>query len=276
MKSTVVSSQWLNTHFQDEDIVILDASEKENKSDLKTEYPDLQIVGARYFDTKNTFRDKSNPIPNMLPKPPDFESECRKLGIKTDSRIVIYDNLGVYNSPRVWWMFKVMGHKSVAVLDGGLPDWVNSGYKTESIKDNSARDGNFVSNFQPHLVKVAAEVLDNVSSKNCTVIDARSSGRFHGTSPEPRADLKGGHIPNSINLPFSEVLRNGKFIAKDDLRTVVSKLNISNKPLIFSCGSGITACIILLAMELVNSNPKSIYDGSWSEWGQLDGVPISQ
>lgn len=276
MTSTTISSKWLFDNFNNKDLVILDASEKENKSNLTTEYLDQQIIGARYFDTKNTFKDKSNPIPNMLPKAEDFERECRKLGINTNSKIIIYDNLGVYNSPRVWWMFKAMGHESVAVLDGGLPDWINSGYPVESIKENIVGEGDFIAYFQPQLVKDASDILSNIESQNFTLIDARSSSRFYGTSPEPRNDLKGGHVPNSINLPFTEVIKDGKFLPKGDLARIISQLNIGDKPLAFTCGSGITACIILLAIELINNSSKSLYDGSWSEWGQLDGVPISQ
>ncbi len=276
MKSTIVSVAWLSDHINDPNIIILDTSEKQNKSNLITEYPDLQINGARYFDTKNVFRDKENHIPNMLPNPSEFEKGCRKLGINNNSKIIVYDNLGVYNSPRVWWMFRVMGHEAVAVLDGGLPEWIKAGNETELIKNDEIEEGYFSSNFQPNKIKNASEVMANITAQNFTLIDARSIGRFYGSSPEPRADLKGGHVPESLNLPFSSVIENGKFLSKGDLARKLSELNIGGEPLVFTCGSGITACIILLAAELVNDNPKSLYDGSWSEWGQLEGAPISQ
>ncbi|MFK7954275.1 MAG: sulfurtransferase, partial [Ekhidna sp.] len=276
MNLTTVSSKWLSENLEDPDLIILDASEKSNVSNLKSEFPDLQIPKARYFDTKNSFTDKENSIPNMLPSPTLFQEGCRKLGIEKKSKIVVYDNLGIYNSPRVWWMFKLMGHKSVAVLNGGLPDWIKNKYKTEPIESIEYEQGDFISHFQPNLVKDASVILNNIHSHNFIVLDARSSGRFHATAPEPRADLKRGHIPDSINLPFTEVLTDGKLIPKKELEQRLSKLELKNKPLAFTCGSGITACIILLALETINNNPKSLYDGSWSEWGQLEGVPVNQ
>lgn len=276
MNLTTVSSQWLSENIEDPNLIILDASEKSNKSNLRSEFLSLQIPKARYFDTKNSFTDKESAIPNMMPSPTVFQEGCRELGIQKKSKIVVYDNLGIYNSPRVWWMFKVMGHESIAVLDGGLPEWIKNKHKTETIESIKYPQGDFTSHFKPHLVKGASAILNNINSCEFTVLDARSTGRFHGTSPEPRADLKGGHIPDSINLPFTDVLKDGKLLPKKELEQKLSELNLKDKPLTFTCGSGITACIILLALETIYDNPKSFYDGSWSEWGQLEGVPISQ
>lgn len=272
----IVTNEWLYHNLNDPNLIILDASERENKSNLKTDHPNLQLPGARFFDTKNVFRDKNNPIPNMIPSAEVFEEGCQRLGINKKSKIVIYDNLGVYNSPRVWWMFKIMGHNSVSVLDGGLPHWIRSGYETQSCLSTDYPLGDFQSDYQPERVKQHHQVSTNLSRKDFKVIDARSNGRFHGTTPEPREDLKGGHIPNSLNLPFNEVLKDGKFLPQKELSSVIAKLNIEDELLVFTCGSGITACIILLALEIIKTNPKSLYDGSWSEWGQLDGVSINQ
>lgn len=276
MTDPIVTAEYLKDHFNDPELIILDASEKDNKSNLKSAYPNLAIQSARFFDSQNTFKDRKNSIPNMIPTSEVFDEGCRKLGINKNSKIVIYDNLGVYNSPRAWWMFKVMGHADVSVLDGGLPEWIRLGYKTQSISKQKFSLGNFKSNYQPHLIKNHHQILENLSTREFRLIDARSNGRFHANSPEPRVDLKGGHIPNSLNLPFSEVVKNGKYLSKSRLEEIVRELNLGDETLVFTCGSGITACIILLAIEQVKSNPKALYDGSWSEWGQLDGVPINQ
>ena len=268
MINPVVSAEWLHENFNDPDLIILDASPKNNVSGLKTDFPGIQIKGARIFDLKNNFSDKNSDLPNMLPLPNDFSFECQKLGINNNSKIVVYDNLGIYTSPRVWWMFKTMGHDNISVLNGGLPAWKNKGYSCEPINMTTYKQGDFLASYNPEFVKNAQDILTNIDSCEAIVIDARSEGRFNATAPEPRADSKSGHIPNSKNLPFKNVLKNGKFLPKNELSEIFKDLNLNEKPLIFTCGSGLTACIILLALELISENPKSVYDGSWTEWGQ--------
>ncbi|MEH6680940.1 MAG: sulfurtransferase [Sediminicola sp.] len=276
MLAPIVSISWLNQHLSDGDLVVLDGSIQENISDLTPSYTDIQIKGARYFDIKNSFCAKDTDLPNMLPSPEEFTAECQKLGINSDSRIIVYDHLGIYSAPRVWWMFRAMGHANVAVLDGGLPEWAKMGLPTEALGATiTTTKGNFEANYQPRLVKTSVDILDNLDKKNALVIDARSSGRFYGLIPEPRKDLKGGHVPDSLNLPYTEVLREGKFLPKEELLQLFEHLNLGDRPLIFTCGSGLTACIILLACELVLENHTSVYDGSWSEWGQLENAPIT-
>ncbi|MFZ2282340.1 MAG: sulfurtransferase, partial [Lutibacter sp.] len=236
----------------------------------------LQIKGSRQFDMENVFLDKENPIPNMIPGERIFEEECRKLGINKDSLIVVYDNLGVYTSPRVWWMFKVMGHSEIAVLDGGLSAWKNENLPTEIIHKNETLSGNFIAKYIPDLVIDSNALLENIDSKKVQVIDARSEERFFGVVPEPRENMSSGHIPNSINLPFEKVLHQGKMKPKSELTKIFKNLNIENQPLAFTCGSGITACIILLASELISENKNVLYDGSWSEWGQQGKFPVEQ
>ena len=189
MTEPIVSSEWIIKNFDDLDLIILDASQKDNKEGLKTDFENIQIIGARYFDIKNTFSDRNRKYPNMLSSPKQFEINCRKLGINKSSKIVVYDNLGIYSSPRVWWMFKTMGHDNIAVLNGGLPDWINQGDKTEQTKNSEFEPGNFESQFQVEKVKDFDFIKENLKTQNSLLIDARSANRFNGVSPEPRKEL---------------------------------------------------------------------------------------
>ena len=270
----IVSIDWLAKYLDHPDLVILDASIKKATSKEDIQKPDLKIKGARFFDLKNTFSDKNTDIPNMLPSPENFSEACRELGISSYHKIIIYDTLGIYSSPRVWWMFKTMGHPNVAILNGGFPAWHEAKLPCEAETKTKYNYGNFKANYLPKLVVDANIVLTEIDNNDSLIIDARSHGRFIAEEPEPRESLKGGHIPNSVNLPYTIVLNENKMKNHMELQEIFKNFNIHNKKLIFTCGSGITACIIMLAAEIAGYPNTSVYDGSWSEWGQLDGVPI--
>ncbi|MFT5248784.1 MAG: thiosulfate/3-mercaptopyruvate sulfurtransferase [bacterium] len=272
----LVSINWLSENLNAPNLVILDVSLESNVANIEVKFPGIQIKGARYFDLKGSFSDLESPLPNTLPHPEAFALACRKLDINNNSTIVVYDNIGIYASPRVWWMFKSMGHKSIAVLDGGLPAWKNKNYPTESIQTQELPEGNFKAVFNSNFQKKASQILENITSKKAVVIDARSNGRFCGLVPETRENLKSGHIPNAVNLPFLEVLKDGKFLLSTEISAIFKKLNIDKQPKIFTCGSGLTACIIMLASEIISEDNHFLYDGSWTEWGQLEGVPITK
>ena len=270
----LVSVSWLSQNLNAPNLVVLDVSLESNIANIKVEFPGIQIKGARYFDLKRNFSDLESRLPNTLPNPKYFSLACRNLGINNNSTIVVYDNIGIYASPRVWWMFKSMGHKNIAVLDGGLPLWKNKDYPTESIQNRVLPEGDFKAKFNPNLLKKAFKIIENITSKEAILVDARSNGRFSGLIPETRKNLKSGHIPNAINLPFLEVLKDGKFISTNEISDIFKKLKIDKRPKIFTCGSGLTACILILASTLISEDNHFLYDGSWSEWGQLKGVPI--
>jgi len=268
MIEPIVNSEWLKQNLVKQNLIILDSSPTSNISNLKSEHEGVQIVGARYFDLKNKFSDKEAEMPNTLPNPEQFQKGSRALGINKDSIIIIYDNIGIYTSPRVKWMFNAMGHKEVAVLDGGLPEWINNNGAIEKSTKKEYSLGNFEATPIKSSVKDMEEVKEMIGKEDYIILDARSEGRFNGTSPEPREGLSSGHIPNSKNLPYTNVLSDGRMKPKEELEKIFDNISIDDKPITFSCGSGLTACIVLLGAEIISKKSLSVYDGSWTEWAQ--------
>lgn len=270
MKTPLVNSDWLRQNINDPDLIILDASTATNMAGLTVKHHGVQISGARAFDLKGEFSDKDSALPNMMPSPQAFTRACQSLGLNSNSKLVIYDNLGLYASPRAWWMFRTMGHKYVAVLDGGLNAWISEGGETEGLTKRSYAKGDFTAKYDERKIKNSAQILDNIIARSFSVIDARSSGRFNAEVPEPRPTTRSGRIPNSYNLPHAKLSKDGKFLPLEELKARFEKMNLGDGPLVFSCGSGMTACVTILGASLVLKNELALYDGSWSEWGNVD------
>ena len=201
---------------------------------------------------------------------------CIRDRVNKDSCIVVYDEHGIYSAPRVWWLFKTMGFDNVAVLDGGFPAWKNAGYAAEKKQERNFDTGNLTVNYNPRSLINSDTVLDSLNNTEKQIVDARSSGRFYATVPEPRAEIRSGHIPNSKNLPYSVLVSGGKLKSKEKLEILFKEVNSNNNQLIFSCGSGITACVLALGATLVGYQNIAVYDGSWTEWGSLMDLPIEK
>lgn len=270
----LVSVEWLFENQSASNLVILDATIPKVGHTLLDLNKEEGIIDALFFDIKNVFSKKNAPFPNTILSPDIFEQEVRKLGVNSDAAIVIYDRHGVYSSPRAWWLFKAMGHKNVAVLDGGLPEWKRANYPCKSIEDYDGERGNFNANYQSNYIYNYQNVLEALSDKEKLVLDARSSDRFKGLIPEPREGLRSGHIPHSKSLPFTELIDKEKMLSKETLNQKFNALINKESQIVFSCGSGITACILALGAEIAGYKNLTVYDGSWTEWGSLHELPI--
>nr|WP_299035271.1 sulfurtransferase [uncultured Tenacibaculum sp.] len=275
VKSPIVSVEWLHDNLSADNLIVLDGTIQKVGAKTDDKKEKQQIKDAVFFDLKSVFLDVEAEYPNTIPSEKHFETELQKLGINNDSCIVVYDDLGVYSSPRVWWLFKVFGFENVAVLNGGLPAWKDAGYTVESKKEREFLIGNFKANLNKGKISVTEEVL-KASLDNKVILDARSKGRFYATEPEPRKDLRGGHIPNSKSLPYAELQLNGKMKSKEELQKIFSDMNPNKEEMIFSCGSGITACILALGAEDAGKTNYSVYDGSWTEWASRLELPIEK
>ncbi len=273
---TLVSTQWLADHLNSPDIRILDASWylPDMKRDAKAEYAADHIPGARFFDI-DEISDQRSDLPHMAPPVEKFMARMRAMGVGDGHQVVVYDGAGIFSAPRVWWLFRLMGKKDVAVLDGGLPKWVAEG-RAVTMAPPNIRDRHMTVSVQNRLVRDVTQVAHGAKLGDHEIIDARPAGRFAGAEPEPREGLRAGHIPGAKNVFYGDLLtKAGTMLPPEELGKVFRKAGVRlDKPAILSCGSGITACILSLALERLGHADHSVYDGSWAEWGVYPDLPI--
>lgn len=277
--STLVPIDWLRENLQRENLVILDASVPPinpfTSFVLPVDMEERHIPGALRFDYDKQVCDKRSNLPHMMPDAESFAKEVGKLGIDNDSAVLIYDDVGVYASPRAWWMFKAMGHDNVAVLDGGSPEWFRAGLEmSSSLLTVSATAGNFTACKRGNYFCDALMVYQLLNDPSCAIVDARSEGRFLARDPEPRENLPSGHMPGSKNLPFQKVLNDTRMKPVEELIQVFEEVADPQQLVVSTCGSGLSACILTLAAELVGFEKLSVYDGSWCDWASQPKLPI--
>ncbi|MCJ8318753.1 MAG: sulfurtransferase [Colwellia sp.] len=262
-------------------LVILDASIPPvgTKAQPNQQWPNFAVQDAQRFDLENNFSDLSNPLPHIIPSKEQFEEQAQLLGINTDSQVVVYDDQGIFSSARAWWMFKAMGHKNVAVLDGGLPLWLSLKLPCYVATQNQRHSfkqlmGNFKATYNEAAFCDRYKVLNNLQQSHIKIVDARSESRFLGSTPEPRPGIRSGHMPGAINLHYAQLLSNGCFLPVEQLKAFFFNIVKQDNAMIMTCGSGVTACILLLGAHLCGLDETSVYDGSWSEWGAMLELPV--
>ncbi|MEL6619338.1 MAG: 3-mercaptopyruvate sulfurtransferase [Pseudomonadota bacterium] len=274
---TLVSTAWLAQHLKDPDLRVLDGSMylPGSDRDARAEYEAAHIPGARFFDIDDV-SDARSDLPHMAPPPEKFMSRMRAMGVGDGHQVVVYDGSGLFSAARVWWLFRLMGHRDVAVLDGGFPKWQTEGHPTEDMPP-IVKDRHLTARFQNHLVRDVTQVSQASKLGAPQIVDARSAARFRGDAPEPREGLRAGHIPGSRNVPYDSLLNaDATMKSPDEMRTIFEAAGVDlNKPVITSCGSGVTAAVLALGLERMGHDSWSLYDGSWTEWGMFPTVPVA-
>jgi thiosulfate/3-mercaptopyruvate sulfurtransferase len=276
LTAPLVSTAWLAQRLDAPDIRVVDASwylPSEGRDPL-ADYVARHIPGAVFFDI-DEISDRASALPHMLPEPAKFASRVKKLGLGDGNRVIVYDGAGIFSAPRVWWMFRVMGHRDVAVLDGGLPKWIAEGRAVDDMPP-VPRERHFTPRPNNMLLRGISQMRQNLGSAAEQVVDARSAGRFHAREPEPRPGLRGGHIPGARNVPYQDLLNaDGTMKGPEAIRMAFRSAGVDlQRPVVATCGSGISAAVLLLGLAVAGAADGALYDGAWAEWGAADGMPV--
>ena len=274
--SPLVSAEWLRDAFERPDVVVLDASwhMPATRRDGASEFELGHIPGAAFFSIDG-IADPDSTLPHMVPTAEAFAAAVGALGVGAGDHVVCYATEGIGTAPRAWWMFRLFGHERVSVLDGGLPAWTAAG-GTLVKGPARPRPRAFQATFNPARIRDLAAVRANLEAATELVVDARSAGRFAGTEAEPRPGLRGGHIPGSVNLPYQTLLDGPRMLPPEELRARLEAAGLAgDRPPVFTCGSGVSACTLALGLTLTGRDDWAVYDGSWSEWGGREDVPVT-
>lgn len=271
-----VSAAWLKENLDAPDLVVVDGSYylAAMNRDAEAEFLAGHIPGAVRFDI-DSIKDLANPLPHMVPSADEFASAVGAKGIGDDSRIVVYDGAGLFSAPRVWWMFTIFGAPNVSILEGGFPAWRAAGGSIEEGPARQRDPKNFTAKLDRDAVADLPRIEAALADPGIQVVDARSAARFRGEAPEPRAGLPSGHMPGSVNLPHTEIVEDGRLKDPQSIRDALQRHGIDpTKPVITSCGSGVSAAILTLAFMRIGHPPQALFDGSWTEWASREGAPI--
>ncbi len=273
----LVTTEWLAAELARPGLLVFDATKylPNEPKDGKAEFLNAHIPGARYFDIDEV-ADPDTDLPHMVPSPGRFSKLMAAMGIGNGSRVVFYDQKGLASAARGWWLMSLFGHDQAAVLDGGLPKWVKEGRATEAGSTAAPIPATFQADFRAMRLRGVGDLLRNVASQAELVLDARAAGRFTGATPEPRAGMRSGHVPGSANLPYTDLLNaDGTFKSVADLKARFAAAGVDGSlPVVTSCGSGVTACILTLGLRLAGLPEGAVYDGSWTEWGGRSDTPV--